>query len=450
MKLSKIKYIHFIGIGGVGMVGIAELLLNQGYKISGSDLSESKNTLRLKKLGATVKIGHTKENIKKADVVVFSSAVNKTNPEIMEAKKQGITLIPRAEMLASIMRGFQSIAVAGSHGKTTTTSLIAHIFTEAELDPTYIIGGRILGMEDKSILGSSDYIVVEEISVLTNIDNDHLDFYENNPQKISDTFLKFLEKLPFFGVGIICTDDPKSKKLYQKLSRRKISFGFERTSDFSIKNYKQTKNHQEFILKDNTKKFEFDIKLKIPGKHNALNATAAFIVAQQAGIQTSVIKNSLKNFSGVSRRFEEKGTVQINGKEVLVVDDYGHHPTEIKSTIQAAKSKYKGKPINMIFQPHRYSRSSILFKEFISVLSDTDSVQLMDIYSAGEANTSGISSYDFVDSLLRKNIDAKYAKNLNQIRKNLDESIKKDSILIIQGAGNVSDITASLMAIGKK
>ena len=463
MKLSKIKYIHLIGIGGVGMVGIAELLLNQGYKISGSDLSESKNTLRLKKLGATVKIGHTKENIKKADVVVFSSAVNKTNPEIMEAKKQGITLIPRAEMLASIMRGFQSIAVAGSHGKTTTTSLIAHIFTEAELDPTYIIGGRILGMEDKSILGSSDYIVVEadesdasflhlnpEISVLTNIDNDHLDFYENNPKKISDTFLKFLEKLPFFGVGIICTDDPKSKKLYQKLSRRKISFGFERTSDFSIKNYKQTKSHQEFILKDNIKKFEFDIKLKIPGKHNALNATAAFIVAQQAGIQTNVIKNSLKNFSGVSRRFEEKGTVQINGKEVLVVDDYGHHPTEIKSTIQAAKSKYKGKPINMIFQPHRYSRSSILFKEFISVLSDTDSVQLMDIYSAGEANTSGISSYDFVDSLLRKNIDAKYAKNLNQIRKNLNESIKKDSILIIQGAGNVSDITASLMAIGKK
>ena len=203
-------------------------------------------------------------------------------------------------------------------------------------------------------------------------------------------------------------------------------------------------------MKDNIKKFEFDIKLKIPGKHNALNATAAFIVAQQAGIQTSVIKNSLKNFSGVSRRFEEKGTVKINGKEVLVVDDYGHHPTEIKSTIQAAKSKYKGKPINMIFQPHRYSRSSILFKEFISVLSDTDSVQLMDIYSAGEANTSGISSYDFVDSLLRKNIDAKYAKNLNQIRKNLNESIKKDSILIIQGAGNVSDITASLMAIGKK
>ena len=213
---------------------------------------------------------------------------------------------------------------------------------------------------------------------------------------------------------------------------------------------KQTKTLQEFILKDNIKKFEFDIKLKIPGKHNALNAAAAFIVAQQAGIQTNIIKNSLKNFSGVSRRFEEKGTVKINGKEVLVVDDYGHHPTEIKSTIQAAKSKYRGKQINMIFQPHRYSRSSILFREFISVLSETDSVQLMDIYSAGEANTSGISSYDFVDSLLRKGIDAKYAKNLNQIRKNLNESIKKESILIIQGAGNVSDITASLMAIGKK
>ena len=251
-------------------------------------------------------------------------------------------------------------------------------------------------------------------------------------------------------MGIICTDDPKSKKLYEKLSRRKISFGFEQTSDFFIKNYKQTKTLQEFILKDNIKKFEFDIKLKIPGKHNALNAAAAFIVAQQAGIQTNIIKNSLKNFSGVSRRFEEKGTVKINGKEVLVVDDYGHHPTEIKSTIQAAKSKYRGKQINMIFQPHRYSRSSILFREFISVLSETDSVQLMDIYSAGEANTSGISSYDFVDSLLRKGIDAKYAKNLNQIRKNLNESIKKESILIIQGAGNVSDITTSLMAIGKK
>ena len=302
MKLSSIKKIHFIGIGGVGMVGIAEMLIKQNFDVSGSDLVENKNTKRLKSLGAKIYIGHSEKNIRDVDLVVYSSAVNDTNPEIKSAKSQNLTLIPRAEMLASLMRGFQSIAVAGSHGKTTTTSLIANIFIKANLDPTYIIGGKILGQENKSILGSSDYLIVEadesdasflhlspEMSVITNIDNDHLDFYENDTEILDATFLQFLENLPFYGNAIMCTDSDRAKDLFHSLSRPKISYGFEKTSDYFIKEQKQFKNYQEFIVVKNSTGKETKLKLNLAGKHNALNATAAFIVARKSGINLSLI-----------------------------------------------------------------------------------------------------------------------------------------------------------------
>ena len=462
MKLSNIKRIHFIGIGGVGMVGIAEMLINQGFNISGSDLVKNKNTSRLHSLGAKIFIGHNEKNVRDADVVVYSSAVSQSNPEMKAAKYSNTTLIPRAEMLSSLMRGFQSIAVAGSHGKTTTTSLIADIFIRAKLDPTFIIGGKILGQENKSILGSSEYLIVEadesdasflhlnpEISVVTNIDNDHLDFYANDLEKLDSTFLQFLENLPFYGNAIICIDSERSKAVYKKLSRPKISYGFDKKADYFIKELKQNDVLQEFIIVKNSTGKEISLKLALAGRHNALNATAAFIVSQKAGINIKIIKESFMNFGGVSRRMEHKGEIIINKNKVKLIDDYGHHPTEIKATIDAVKATNPKKKISMIFQPHRFSRSIFLFDEFIECLSELDNVVILDIYSAGEQNQENISAYSFVNALVDKGKNAFFAKNLKQICKHLDSVVGDKEILITQGAGNIVDISNSIKAIYK-
>ncbi len=462
MKLSRIKHIHFIGIGGVGMVGIAEMLIHQGYKVTGSDLVENRNTERLRNLNAKITIGHNASNIGNCDVVVFSSAVNFSNPEMAEAKAKHKIIIPRAEMLSSLMKGYQSIAVAGSHGKTTTTSLVANIFSDADYDPTYIIGGKILGKEDNSILGKSDFIIVEadesdgsflhlnpEISVLTNIDNDHLDFYDNMPRKLERTFLNFMEKLPFFGTAIICTDCIRSKKLFKKISRPKISYGFNKSADFQILKRLQHADYQEFKLLDKANSKELNFKLRIPGQHNALNAVAAFIVSRLAGISVKIATKSLENFSGVSRRLEQKGELKIAGNNISLLDDYGHHPTEIKETISAVRQSYKGKKINMIFQPHRFSRSELLFNDFVEVLSKIDRLIVMDIYSAGEENPKGISSYDFVNILLQKGVEVYHAKNLSEITRILESHIRNNQLLITQGAGNIADISNSLAAMYK-
>ena len=462
MKLSNIKRIHFIGIGGVGMVGIAEMLINQGFNVSGSDLVKNKNTSRLHSLGAKISIGHNEKNVRNADVVVYSSAVSQSNPEMKAAKSSNTTLIPRAEMLSSLMRGFQSIAVAGSHGKTTTTSLIADIFIRAKLDPTFIIGGKILGQENKSILGSSEYLIVEadesdasflhlnpEISVVTNIDNDHLDFYANDLEKLDSTFLQFLENLPFYGNAIICIDSERSKAVYEKLSRPKISYGFDKKADYFIKELKQNDVLQEFIIVKNSTGKEISLKLALAGRHNALNATAAFIVSQKAGINIKIIKESFMNFGGVSRRMEHKGEIIINKNKVKLIDDYGHHPTEIKATIDAVKATNPKKKISMIFQPHRFSRSIFLFDEFIECLSELDNVVILDIYSAGEQNQENISAYSFVNALVDKGKNAFFAKNLKQICKHLDSIVGDEEILITQGAGNIVDISNSIRAIYK-
>ncbi len=462
MKLSNIKKIHFIGIGGVGMVGIAEMLIKQGFSVSGSDLVKNKNTIRLTSLGAKIFIGHNEKNVRNSDVVVYSSAVNDSNPEIKASKSLNITLIPRAEMLSSLMRGYQSIAVAGSHGKTTTTSLIADIFVRASLDPTFIIGGKILGQENKSILGTGEYLIVEadesdasflhlnpEISVVTNIDNDHLDFYENNIEKLDSTFLQFLENLPFYGSAIICIDSDRSKKVFKLLSRPKISYGFEKKADYFIKDLKQYATFQKFkIVRSSTGK-ETTLELTLLGKHNALNAAAAFIVAQKAGINTKVIKDSFKNFGGVSRRLEFKANLKIEGKSATLIDDYGHHPTELKATIQALRSSKPNKKICMIFQPHRYSRSTLLFKEFVECLREVDTIIILDIYSAGEQNLQNISSYDFVNALIEKKKNAFFAKNLKEICKILETEIEGNEIIVTQGAGNIVDISNSIKAIYK-
>ena len=462
MKLSNIKKIHFIGIGGVGMVGIAEMLINQGFSVSGSDLVKNKNTLRLISLGAKIVIGHNEKNVRNADVVVYSSAVNKSNPEMKAAKSLNITLIPRAEMLSSLMRGFQSIAVAGSHGKTTTTSLIADIFVKAKLDPTFIIGGKILGQENKSILGTGEYLIVEadesdasflhlnpEISVVTNIDNDHLDFYGNNLEKLDSTFLQFLENLPFYGSAIMCIDSDRSKKVFESLSRPKISYGFDKKADYFIKDLKQQSSFQKFkVVRSSTGK-EITFELTLSGKHNTLNATAAFIVAQKAGINIKFIKESFKNFGGVSRRLEYKANIKIKDKSAILVDDYGHHPTELKATIEALRSTNPSKRICMVFQPHRYSRSTLLFREFVECLRSVDTIIILDIYSAGEQNLQNISSYDFVNALIEKKKNAFFAKNLKEICKILESEIKDDEILVTQGAGNIVDISNSLKAMYK-
>ena len=459
INIANNEKIHFIGIGGIGMSGLALIMKDLGFNIKGSDQQNSKNIERLKKNKIKVLIGHKKTNLLNATMVVVSSAIKKNNPEYLLAKKKKIPIYKRGEMLANVVSLYKNIVVAGSHGKTTTTSLIANIFIKAKLDPTYIIGGRILGREDHSILGSSEYLIVEadesdasflhlspEVSVITNVDNDHLDFYENNLEKLSKTFHQFLENLPFYGTAIICTDDDKGHELFSNLSRPKISYGFNKSADYFLKDLKQNTNYQEFTLVRNLVGKEVKIQLKIAGRHNALNATAAYIVAKEAGITTKIIKDSLKSFSGVSRRLEFKGELNIGDNKVKLLDDYGHHPTEISATIEAIRSSHKNKNINMIFQPHRYSRSYRLFDDFIDSLSLVDKIIILDIYSAGEQNTQEISSYDFVNSLIKKGKKAFFAKNMEEISLLLESEVKNNEILVTQGAGNIVETSNSLLA----
>ena len=413
------------------MGSLAIIARQKGFKVTGcdQDVYPPMSNL-LKKNNIEVIKGWSKKQVDlKPDIFIIGNSLKRENQLVKLILEKKLNFISGPQWLyENILKDKVVISISGTHGKTTTTSLIADIFVRAKLDPTFIIGGKILGQENKSILGTGDYLIVEadesdasflhlnpEISVVTNIDNDHLDYYENNLEKLDSTFLQFLENLPFFGSAIICTDSERSKKVFENLSRPKISYGFDKKADYFIKDLKQQAKFQKFKIIRNSTGKEISLELTLSGKHNALNATAAFIVAQKAGINTKVIKDSFKNFGGVSRRLEFKADLKIGGKSVTLIDDYGHHPTELKATIEALKSTNPNKKICMIFQPHRYSRSTLLFNEFIDCLRDVDTSIILDIYSAGEQNLQKISSYDFVNALIEKKKNAFFAKNLKEI-----------------------------------
>ena len=460
---KKIKHIHFVGIGGAGMIGIARLLLKKGYKVSGSDINDTYELKKIKKEGAKVFIGHDKTNIKKANLIVVSTAIDNKNPEILEGIKNGITIIPRAEMLGSIMRGYESIAIAGSHGKTTTTSMIAKIFNTAELSPTYVVGGKVLSTDENSDLGMGNYLIAEadesdgsfthlnpDVAILTNIDDDHLIPYDNKFENLLDSFIQFSENVPFYGYLIVNGDDKNIKKITKRISRKQITFGKSKNVDFQILNSGYKNGFQTFEIMDNQRSKKYAFCIRQPGFHNIYNATASIAVCIEEGLSINAIKKGIKEFTGVGRRYE-KSDIKINSNNKILIDDYGHHPLEILSNIKACKEEFPGKKICMIFQPHRFSRTAQLFDDFIQVLKKVDSLIMLDIYAASENPIKGIDSRTIVETLKQNgHKDVSYIKKHNDVIKLIESKENSFDVLITQGAGSVSSVCELIKETWKK
>ena len=455
LGFQKFKKIHMIGIGGSGMIGVATILQKRGFKVTGSDLVITDELKELKKLGAKVQIGHEPRLIKNADLVVASSAISKRNSELSYAKKSGLTIIPRAEMLGTLMKPYRSIAIAGSHGKTTTTSIVASIFNAANLSPTYVIGGQVLSVGRSSELGEGDYIIVEadesdgsflhlqpDIAVITNIDNDHLDFYESNQEKLNQSFLSFAENLPFYGYILINLDDSNIRKISKDIHRRQITFGFSAKNRFQITDIKLKNGVQKFQIIDHNNKKNYKFSTYLSGKHNLCNVTAAICVAIEENISTKKISKGLNDFKGVGRRFEISNLSFYDQPRILI-DDYGHHPVEISATIQAIRQKFPRKKICMIFEPHRFTRTHQLFDDFVKVLSQVDSLLLLDIYPASEKPIKGISSKKLISEIAKNHKNAEYIGKTDPLVW-LQSNYENFSILITQGAGTISKLNKKI------
>jgi len=449
--------IHFVGIGGSGMSGIAEVLFNLGYTVTGSDKKESDVTNRLTDKGIEIAYDHSASNLKKVEMVVVSSAISKSNPEIIEAKKRSIPILARAEMLSSLMNTKRGIAIAGTHGKTSTTSIVASIMTEAGLDPTFINGGIINSFNTNAQLGKGRYLIAEadesdqsflllqpSMSIITNIEPDHLVNYENSFENLKIAFLDFVKKLPFNGMAIVCGDDPIVRELIPRFSRPYITYGFDEANDYVLSNYSSSDFQSSFNLRSESE--SIDLSFNMLGRHNALNAAAATVLCIQEGISTKVINNSLKNFMGINRRMQVLGELSINGSSCILVDDYGHHPSEIESTIDSIRESFPNKELNMVFQPHRYTRTNDLFSEFVDVLTKIDNLILLDIYSAGESPINGVSSEELMKKLIDKGFDkVKLLNSRNEIIRSLEGQVNQHSVLIMQGAGNISEVSSEIM-----
>ena len=453
---SRLSKIFFVGIGGSGMSGIAEVLINLNYEVYGSDISDSEIIDRLRSMGAEIHIGHKASNIDKADMIVISSAIDDANPELIEAKLKGIPVLARAEMLSSLMNMKRGIAIAGTHGKTTTTSLVASIFTEAGLDPTFINGGIINSFASNAKLGKGDYLVAEadesdqsflmlqpSVSIITNIEEDHLINYGNDFENLRQAFLAFVKKLPFDGLLIACGDDPEIKKLLPQCSRPNVTYGFEETNDYVISNYEPSEFRSNFLLTYAGQSIQIDLNML--GRHNALNASAACVLAIEEGIDTSIIQGALKTFMGINRRMQILGIIKIKDSNLILIDDYGHHPSEIKNTIESIRESHPKKKLTMVFQPHRYSRTKDLFEEFIEVLQLVDQLILLDVYPAGEDLIKNYESKDLLERLKGTTLNVCLSEE-SKVNISIEESLEKgEGIILMQGAGSISKISESLM-----
>lgn len=441
---GKIKRIHFVGIGGIGMSGIAEVLLNMGYAVSGSDLKESDTVKRLRDLGAVISVGHSGENVHGSGVIVISSAVNERNPEVMEARKNGIPVIPRAQMLAELMRLRYGIAVAGSHGKTTTTSMIATVLSHGGFDPTIVVGGKVKTLGTNARLGKGSFMVVEAdesdgsflllspvISVLTNIDEEHLDHYKGLPELV-DAFTSFANKIPFYGLSVFCADCPRVRGIAEKFEKRSVTYGFHADAELRAEGVSISGFNTRFEAVLNGSRLG-GISLNVPGRHNAQNALAAVAVGLELGMSFGDIRDGLAEFRGIDRRLQVKG----RGRDVLVLDDYAHHPNEIRATIKAVKDSGLGRVV-AIFQPHRYTRTKLLFDDFAKVLLDIDVLFLMDIYPAGEDPIEGVSSrslYNTIKDMGHANVF--YSNGSDNLVSSVLGTVRPGDVVITLGAGNV-------------
>ena len=451
-RKGKIQHVHFVGIGGIGMSGIAEVLLNLGYQISGSDLKESEVTRRLVSLGCIVSYGHRKENVKEADVVVVSSAVRSGNPEVEVAEQRLIPVIPRAEMLAELMRMKIGVAIAGTHGKTTTTSLIATVLAAGGLDPTVVIGGRLNSLGSNARLGQGDFLVAEAdesdgsflklmptIAVVTNIDADHLDHYAGI-EEIKEAFHQFLNKIPFFGLAVLCLDHPNIQSLIPKLKKRFTTYGLTTQADFQAR---------EIVFEGLSTTFDVlhhhrevgRLRIQMPGLHNVYNALATVATAFELEIPFQVVQDTLRDFGGIQRRFHIKG----EKKGILVVDDYGHHPVEIMATLKAARTGWERRII-AVFQPHRYTRTQALFQEFLTAFYDADVLILTDIYPAGEDPIPGVEARALFEGIREHgHKDVTFLGNKKEIVDHLLRIVRSGDLVVTLGAGDIWQIADELV-----
>jgi UDP-N-acetylmuramate--alanine ligase len=457
-EMRRIRRIHFIGIGGAGMSGIAEVLHNQGYEISGSDLKESTTTLRLQDMGLKVFIGHHVANVAGVDVVVSSSAVNESNPEIIAAREQRIPIVRRAEMLAELMRYRHGIAVAGTHGKTTTTSLIASIFATAQKDPTFVIGGLLNSAGSNAKLGGSRYLIAEAdesdasflhlqpmVAVVTNIDADHMETYGGDFSKLKSTFVSFLHNLPFYGLAVLCGDDPVINDIIADVGRPVLTYGFGEDCDFRATDVRQEAMSTRFKVWRPDDKAPLEITLNMPGKHNVLNATAAIAVASDEGLGDAAIQAGLANFMGVGRRFQVYGEYEVGEGKAMLVDDYGHHPREVAVTIEAIRNSWPERRLVMVFQPHRYTRTRDLFEDFVDVLSRVDVLILLEVYGAGEEPIPGADGRQLSRSIRnRGQLDPIFVEGIDGVPEIIRDVVRAGDIVITQGAGNVNALAIEL------
>ena len=457
-EMRRIRRIHMIGVGGTGMSGIAEVLVNLGYAVSGSDLRASAVTARLEARGVEVFIGHEASHVGEANVVVSSSAVDEENPEVIAAREARIPVVPRAEMLAELMRYRHGIAVAGTHGKTTTTSLIAAIFGEAGLDPTFVIGGLVNSIGSNAQLGASRFLVAEAdesdasflhlqpmVAVVTNIEADHMDTYGGDFSVLRRTFIEFLHNLPFYGMAVLCIDDAGVRGLLPVVARQVSTSGFAEDADYRIEAMQREGLATRFTVHRPDGAAPLQVTLNMPGTHNVLNATAAVAVACDEGLDDAAMQRGLAGFAGVGRRFSCLGELVLADGTALLVDDYGHHPTEVRATLESARQAWPERRVVMIYQPHRYTRTRDLYEDFVAVLSRCDALVLLDVYPAGEEPIPGADSRSLTRSIRQRGqVEPIFAEQIEDVPALLRDIVRDGDVIITQGAGNVARLAQDL------
>lgn len=462
----RIQHIHFVGIGGSGMSGIAEVLLNLGYAISGSDIQESAVTRRLGELGARIVIGHHADNVAGMGAIVVSTAITNDNPEVLAARAQRIPVVPRALMLAELMRLKRGIAVAGTHGKTTTTSLVASILAAGELDPTFVIGGRLNSAGANARLGHGDYIVVEAdesdasflnllpvMAIITNIDVDHMDTYGHDVARLKSAFIDFTQRLPFYGSAVLCIDDPNVREIIPFVSRPVTTYGIENEeAQVRAVNLKHVGTKMEFdVLRQGSAGAlpSLSVSLNLPGKHNVLNALAAIAVATELGVSDEAIANALDNFTGVGRRFTQVGDLPVpeqqGGGVFTVIDDYGHHPAEMQATLEAARGAWPDRRLVLVFQPHRYTRTRDCFEDFVHVLGQADAVLLSEVYPAGEDRIVAADGRALARAIrVAGRVEPVFVEDIAQLPEAIHNFARNGDVVLLMGAGSISRVAAQL------
>ncbi|HTE41718.1 MAG TPA: UDP-N-acetylmuramate--L-alanine ligase [Steroidobacteraceae bacterium] len=457
-RMRRIQHIHFVGIGGAGMGGIAEVLLNLGYQVQGSDLKHNAVTRRLEGLGATIALGHRAENVANADVVVVSTAVASVNPEVVEAHAKRIPVVKRAEMLGELMRFRYSIAVAGTHGKTTTTSIVSSLLAEGGLDPTFVIGGRLKSAGTNARLGTGKYLVAEAdesdasflhlqamIAIVTNVDADHLATHDGDFERLKQSFVDFLHNLPFYGLAVICIDDPQAASLLPRINRPIVTYGIDSKADIRATNIERHGMQTSFdVVRAGAA--PLSVRVNLPGKHNVLNSLAAIAVAIELGVSDQAIQSALTQFQGIDRRLQQYGDVQTPNGRVTLIDDYGHHPTEIAATLEAIRQGWAGRRVVLAFEPHRYTRTRDLLDDFASVLATTDALIVTEVYSAGEAPIAGADGKAICRAVRSHGrVEPVFVDKVENLSAALARIVQDGDVVVTMGAGSIGGVPSELV-----